>query len=263
MKIRLNTRVVKCLIFCVLAISLATLALALVINLLNWSNGVGTNLRFDWVSAGCSFLSFLGSLFLGIVAIAQNDTANRQNEKLAQINKDQLESSIISQDYPQIKFCNKQIVELDTNFFKLKFIDRRDIPIKEILVSNMRIIPYSEMFKVADGKKPIVVQKDLLPIMVEYTPYHEKDGVESDGFYFANIPVNTDWFQENKYCRLEFNLDAISTAKAVTRYRYRLLLQRADGINKQKNRRYPEVYHQFYEYVDILSENKYYKTIDK
>ena len=80
--------------------------------------------------------------------------------------------------------------------------------------------------------------------------------VESQ-IYFADIHSDLEKFQTHKYYRIEFDLDVVSTSGVVTTYKYKLLVERADNINPLKNRRYPKVYHQFYEFGDIMSAKKY------
>lgn len=132
----------------------------------------------------------------------------------------------------------------------------RNTPLKEIYIKNMALIPYSEMYKVDEASEPIWIQKEKKKFQVEFTPYREKNS-ESEGFYFADIYSDLEIFQAHKYYRIEFDLDVVSTSGVVTTYKYKLLIERADGINPLKNRRYPKVYHQFYEFGDIMSINKY------
>lgn len=217
--------------------------------MLNLADTFNIHLRFDWAIIICTFVSAIAAICLGIVSI-------EQNKRLAEINDAQLESSIVAQNYPLIKFCKEQIIKIDTSIFELKFYDTRNIPLKEIYIKNMALIPYSEMYKVNETSKPIWIQKEKKRIQVEFTPYHEKND-ESEGFYFADVKSDLEIFQKHKYYKIEFELDVISTSGVVTTYKYKLLVERADGINPLKNRRYPKVYHQFYEFGAIISVKKY------
>ena len=218
-------------------------------DMFNLADTLNIRLRFDWAMIICTFVSAIAAICLGIVSI-------EQNKQLAEINDAQLESSIVAQNYPLIKFCKEQIIKIDNNIFELKFYDMRNTPLKEIYIKNMALIPYSEMYKVDGVSGPIWIQKEKKKFQVEFTPYCEKNS-ESEGFYFADIYSDLEIFQAHKYYRIEFDLDAVSTSGVVTTYKYKLLIERADGINPLKNRRYPKVYHQFYEFGDIMSINKY------
>ena len=91
------------------------------------------HLRFDWAANFCMFLSAFSSIILGSVAIIQNNKAERMNEKLAKINQDQFEASIINNNYPLIKFCDLQriINNNETKKFVFKFFDTRSVPLKD------------------------------------------------------------------------------------------------------------------------------------
>lgn len=218
-------------------------------DMFNLADTLNIHLRFDWAMIICTFVSAIAAICLGIVSI-------EQNKRLAEINDAQLESSIVAQNYPLIKFCKEQIIKIDNNIFELKFYDMRNTPLKEIYIKNMALIPYSETYKVDGASEPIWIQKEKKKFQVEFTPYHEKNS-ESEGFYFADIYSDLEIFQAHKYYRIEFDLDVVSTSGVVTTYKYKLLIERADSINPLKNRRYPKVYHQFYEFGDIMSINKY------
>lgn len=228
----------------------AVIIIAILIgDMFNLADTLSIHLRFDWAMIICTFVSAIATITLGVVSI-------EQNKRLAEINDEQLESSIVAQNYPLIEFCKEQIIKIDTSTFELKFYDTRNTPLKEIYIKNMALIPYSEMYKVDGTSEPIWIQKEKKKIQVEFTPYHEKNS-ESEGFYFADIHSDLEIFQAHKYYRIELDLDVVSTSGVVTTYKYKLLIERADGINPLKNRRYPKVYHQFYEFGDIMSLNKY------
>lgn len=221
----------------------------LIVDIFDLSEKLNIHLRFDWAMILCTFSAAIASVILGIVSI-------KQNTRLAKINDAQLEHSIIAQNYPLIKFCSNQIIEVDNDIFKLKFYDTRNTPLREIYVGNMRLIPYSEAYKVEEGCEPIWAQKAKQRLEVEFTPYHKKNDV-SDGFYFADIQSDPELFQKHEYYRIEFELDVVSTAGVVTIYDYKILVRRSDETNESKSRRYPEVYHQFYSLKNIMSLKEY------
>lgn len=247
-KNNLKTSIYRSLIWILRVFAVIIIAI-LIGDMFNLADTLNIHLRFDWAMIICTFVSAIAAITLGVVSI-------EQNKRLAEINDEQLESSIVAQNYPLIKFCKEQITKIDTSTFELKFYDTHNTPLKEIYIKNMALIPYSEAFRVDESRKPIWIQKEKKRIQVEFTPYHEKNN-ESEGFYFADINSDLEVFQRYKYYRIEFELDIISTAGVVTTYKYKLLIERADGINTLKNRRYPKVYHQFYEFGDIMSLNKY------
>ena len=233
----------------ILRICVVIIIAILIGDMFNLADALNIYLRFDWAMIICTFVSAIAAITLGVVSI-------EQNKRLAEINDAQLESSIVAQNYPLVKFCEKQIIKIDSSILELKFYDTRNTPLKEIYIKNMALIPYSEMYKVDKASKPVWIQKEKKKIQVEFTPYPEKSN-ESEGFYFADINSDLEVFQAHKYYRIEFELDVVSTSGVVTTYRYKLLVERCDSINSLENRRYPKVYHQFYEFGDIMSLNKY------
>lgn len=243
-----NTSIYRSLIWILRVFAVIIIAI-LIGDMFNLADTLNIHLRFDWAMIICTFVSAIAAITLGVISI-------EQNKRLAEINDAQLESSIVAQNYPLIKFCKEQIIKIDNNIFELKFYDTRNTPLKEVYIKNMALIPYSEMYKVDGASEPIWIQKEKKKVQVEFTPYHEKNS-ESEGFYFADIHSDLEIFQARKYYRIEFDLDVVSTSGVVTTYKYKLLIERADGINPLKNRRYPKVYHQFYEFGDIMSLNKY------
>ena len=232
---------------------------ALFVDMHNASSGVGSNLRFDWLTGGCTFLAAIASLFLGIVAIIQNIRANESNERLAKINDAQLESSIVSQNYPIIKFRGDQVIKLDTKTFELKFFDVRNIPLEKIFISNMQLYPYSGRYSLDKSVSPISVWKGRRWMQAEFTPEGSADSKkDASGFYLVDIEVDPSLFQKYPFYRIEFKIDIMSTAKVVTTYkRYCLLMERANSTVQSDTRSRPIMYHQFCEFGKTVSERVY------
>ena len=244
----------------VVAITIAFIVL-LLFDAFNVTGGVGSNLKFDWLTGGCTFFAAASSLFLGVVAIVQNIKANESNERLAKINDAQLENSIVSQNYPIIKFWEEQTIKMDINTFELKFSDIRNTPLEKVRISDVQLYPYSERYKLDENATPVSVWRGHQWIQTEFTPNKGSGGMkDTDGFYLVNIEIDPAVFQKHQFYRVEFKIDVMSTAKVVTTYkRYCLLAERADSIDPTGTRRHPMVYHQFCEFGKTVSEREYRK----
>ncbi len=215
------------------------------------------HLRFDWAANFCMFLSAFASIVLGVVAIIQNKRAEEMNKQLAKINHDQFEASIISNNYPLIKFCDLQGIGDDNGAkkFVFKFFDTRSIPLKEVYTSNVGFVPLADIWKDEDQPKWVIMRKKKQKDELQFTYSHE--GINNDGFYMLTVPMKESMFDGYRYCRVELEMDLISTTGVVTKCKGYVMLD-SDGEHKfVDNGKYPYAYHQFFEIKEIMSEKKY------
>ncbi len=227
---------------------------------LDWAELFNLHLRFDWAANFSMFLSAFASIVLGSVAVVQNKRAEEMNKQLAKINRDQFEASAINNNYPMIKFCDLQRVDNDNGNkkFIFKFFDTRNVPLKEAYTRNIAFVPLTNKYK-EDGKpRRISMRKEEKRNALQFTYLHE--GIV-EGIYMIAVPVKEEMFNDYRYCRVEIEMDLISTTGVVTRCKGCALL---DSRSKHKgidNREYPYVYHQFFEIREIMSENKFKKGL--
>lgn len=209
----------------------------------------------EWASIVCAFLSTVIAIVLGTVSVIQNKRAEKTNERLAKINQNQLEASLINSNYPFIKFCDRQRIE-STNGkkeFVFRFFDIRNIPLKEAYIKNVVVVPLKERFENEKKRREVVLQKEEIKEAIQFTFLHDDS---QTGFYMVRVPI-TDLFDGYRYCRAELEMDLVGTTGVVSRCKYYVLLD-GDGIYEKLDKRvYPYVYHQFFENVDIISEQKY------
>lgn len=223
---------------------------------LNLAEKLNMHFRFDWAATACAFLSAVASIFLASVSVIQNKKAEETNERLAKINRDQLEASIISNNYPFIKFCDQQRIENnnDRKEFVFRFFDTRGVPLKEAYVRDVVVVPLKDEFKNEEKRREIVLQKKEANTLLQFTFLH---GDSQTGFYMVRVPT-IELFDGYRYCRIELEMDLISTTGVVSKCKYYVLLDGEDGIYRRLNKRiYPYVYHQFFESKEIISEQKY------
>lgn len=212
----------------------------------------------EWASVICAFMSVVTAVVLGTVSVIQNRRSEETNKRLAKINKDQLEASIISNNYPFIKFCDQQRIENnnDKKEFVFRFFDTRGVPLKEAYVRDVVVVPLKDEFKNEEKRIEIVLQKKEANTLLQFTFLHDDS---QTGFYMVRVPT-IELFDGYRYCRIELEMDLISTTGVVSMCKYYVLLDGEDGIYKQLNKRiYPRVYHQFFENKAIISEQKYLK----
>ncbi|MBR3144172.1 hypothetical protein IKF12_03200 [Candidatus Saccharibacteria bacterium] len=225
---------------------------------LDLAGNLNIHFRFDWTATACAFLSAIASIFLASVSVIQNKKAEEANERLAKINKDQLEASIIGNNYPIIKFRDQQRIENRNGRkeFVFRFFDTRGVPLKEAFIRNVVVVPLKGEFENEKKRREIVLQKKEISTLLQFTFLHDDS---QTGFYMVRVPT-IELFDGYRYCRIELEMDLVSTTGVVSRCKYYVLLDGDDGIYKQLNKRiYPHVYHQFFENKAIISEQKYLK----
>lgn len=213
--------------------------------------------RFDWAATACAFLSAVASIFLASVSVIQNKKAGEANERLAKINQDQFEASIINNNYPLIKFCDLQRIGDDNGAkkFVFKFFDTRNIPLKEVYTSNVGFVPLADIWKDEDQPKWVIMREKKQKDKLQFTYSHE--GINNDGFYMVTVPMKEPMFDGYRYCRVELEMDLVSTTGVVTKCKGYAMLD-SDGEREfVDNRKNPYVYHQFFEIKEIMSEKKY------
>lgn len=76
------------------------------------------------------------------------------------------------------------------------------------------------------------------------------------GFYMIKVPTG-ELFDGYRYCRIELEMELISTAGVVTKCKGYALLDSKSNHKGMPGREYPYVYHQFFEIKEIKSEQKY------
>lgn len=212
--------------------------------------------RFDWAATACAFLSAIASIFLASVSVIQNRKSEEVNKRLAKINQDQLEASIIGNNYPIIKFRDQQRIENRNGRkeFVFRFFDIRGVSLKEAYIRNVVIVPLKGEFENEEKRREIVLQKKETSTLLQFTFLHDDS---QTGFYMVSVPT-VELFDGYRYCRVELEMDLIGTTGVVSRCKYYILLDGENGIYKQLNKRaYPYAYHQFFESKGIMSEQKY------
>lgn len=212
----------------------------------------------EWASVMCAFMSVVTAVVLGTVSVIQNKKSEETNERLAKINQNQLEASIIGNNYPIIKFRDQQRIENRNSRkeFVFRFFDTRGVPLKEAYIRNVVVVPLKGEFENEEERREIVLQKKEVSTLLQFTFLHDDS---QTGFYMVRVPT-VELFDGYRYCRVELEMDLISTTGVVSRCKHYVLLDGEDGIYKQLNKRiYPCVYHQFFENKAIISEQKYLK----
>lgn len=213
----------------------------------------------EWASIICAFMSVVTAVVLGTVSVIQNKKAGEVNERLARINQDQFEASIINNNYPMIKFCDLQRIEDDGGGgkkFVFKFFDTRSIPLKEAYTRGVGFVPLAGMYKEEEGTRRVVMREKEKEDALQFTYLHE--GV-AGGFYMITVPLKELMFDGYRYCRVEIEMDLVSTTGVVTRCKGYALLDSESNHKGMAGREYPHVYHQFFEIKEIMSEKKYGK----
>ena len=224
---------------------------------LDLARNLNIHFRFDWAAIACAFLSAVASIFLASVSVIQNKKAEEANERLAKINQDQFEASIINNNYPLIKFCDLQriINNNETKKFVFKFFDTRSVPLKEVYTRNVGFVPLAGIWKEEDQSRRVIMREKKQKDKLQFT--YSREGVNDDGFYMITVPIKEPMFDGYRFCRVELEMDLISTTGVVTKCKGYAMLD-SDGEHRfMDNRNYPYVYHQFFEINEIMSEKKY------
>ena len=215
----------------------------------------------EWASILCAFLSATTAIVLGTVSTIQNKRAEETNERLAKINQDQLEAAIVNNNYPMIKFCDLQRIEDDDNDnkqFVFRFFDTRHVPLKEAYIRNVGFVPLAGKYKRGEFGL-VVMRKKERKDTLQFTYLH--DGID-DGLYMIAVPMRGPIFDNCRYCRMEVEMDIVSTTGVVTRCKGYALLDCESNHEGMLGREYPHVYHQFFEINEIVSEKKFKKERD-
>lgn len=216
----------------------------------------------EWASVICAFMSVVIAIVLGTVSMIQNKKAGEANERLTKINQDQFEASIMNNNYPMIKFCDLQRIEDDgdgSKKFVFRFFDTRNVPLKEAYTRGVGFVPLTGMYKEETESRRVVMRKEKKKDALQFTYLHE--GV-AGGFYMITVPMKELMFDGYRYCRVEIEMDLMSTTGVVTRCKGYVLLDSGSSHKGMVGREYPYVYHQFFEIKEILSEQKYNKSFE-
>ncbi len=227
----------------------------------NLAETLGLHLRFDWAANFCMFLSAFASITLGSVAVLQNKRAEEMNKQLAKINRDQFEVSIINNNYPMIKFCDLQRIENTddgSKKFVFRFFDTRNIPLREVYTRNIGFVPLADKYKEEEKPRRIIIRKEEQKDALQFTYLHE--GIK-DGLYMITAPMRDAMFNGYRYCRVELEMDIVSTTGVVARCKGYALLDSESKHKGMLGREYPYVYHQFFEIREIISEKKFNEKI--
>lgn len=206
----------------------------------------------DWAVVLCSGLSTVGAIVLGTVAIIQNKRAEETNERLAMINQAQLETSIIKDNYPLIKFCDLQRIEKNGSILVLRFFDTRNNPLREVCTQNVVAVPLKGKYENEEVRKEIKIREEKVREPLQFT---FKNGDSQTGFYMIKVPTE-ELFDGYRYCRIELEMELISTTGVVTRCKGYALLDSKSNHKGMPGREYPHVYHQFFEIKEIMSEQR-------
>lgn len=235
---------------CILAI--ATILISLILTIVFSILG-----NFEWASILCALLSAIGTITLAFVTIIQNKMAEKTNKRLAQVNNDQFEASIINNNYPLVKFCDLQRIENNgdgSKKFVFRFFDIRNIPLKEAYTKNVGFVPLADKYKEEENSKWITMRRKQKKDALQFTYLHEDT---ADGLYMIVVPMKEPMFDDHRYCRAELEMDIVSATGVVTRCKGYALLDSESNHKGMLGREYPSVYHQFFEIKEIMSEQKY------
>lgn len=219
----------------------------------NLADTLNIHLRFDWTAIFCMFLSAFASIVLGTVAIIQNKRAEEMNKRLVKINQDQLETSIVKDGYPLIRFCDLQRIEENGDILVLRFFDTRNNPLKEACTWNINAVPLKGKFENEKTRREIKIRDEKVKELLQFT-FNNDDS--QTGFYMIKVST-AKLFDGYRYCRIELEMELISTTGVVTRCKSYALLDSESNHKGMPGREYPYVYHQFFEIKEIMSERKY------
>ena len=208
----------------------------------------------EWASVVCAFMSVVTAIVLGTMTVIQNKRAEEANERLARINQEQLEASIINNNYPMIKFSENQRIQDSGKTFILRFFDIRNTPLKEVVTRNIEYLPYEKKYKPVDDNKKTTIRKSEVKDVLKFTYPHNGS---NEGVYTIKIPVNK-LFGDYRYARIELEMDIIGTTGVVARYKAYVLMDKESGYKGVSGKDYHYVYDQSLEIREIISEKKYY-----
>lgn len=201
----------------------------------------------------CSALSAVGAIILGTVAVIQNKEAQETNKRLAKINQEQLETSIIKDNYPLIKFCKTQRIESDNKTLTLRFFDVRNAPLKESYTRNVGWLPFDSKYRASSEGRRLVLRKKEKKDTLRFTYPHSGS---NEGIYTVSVPVDN-LFRDYRFARIELEMDLISTTGVVTRNKAYVLLDKECDYKGMKERKYLTAYDQTFEIKEVMSEQKY------
>ncbi|MBR3172447.1 hypothetical protein IKF21_00800 [Candidatus Saccharibacteria bacterium] len=213
----------------------------------------------EWASVVCAFMSVVTAIVLGTMTAIQNKRAEETNERLARINQEQLEASIINNNYPMIKFSELQRIDDDGNTFVVRFFDVRNVPLKEAYTRNIEWTPFEKKYKQLDGAEKSILRKKEIKDVLKFTYPHNGS---NDGIYVIKIPVNN-LFDGYRYARIELEMDLVSTTGVVTRSGAYVLMDRESKHKGMAGRQFLQVYDQSLEIREIMSEQKYNKKLNR
>lgn len=217
-------------------------------DLFNLSDALNLHFRFDWAATLCAMFSAIASVSLGIVAMIQNNKAEKMNKQLARLNEDSLRVSAISNNYSLIHFRHEQIIKDNGKTLKIKLYDTRNIPLRKAIIRSVKLQPLESIFKEETAKKKITLSDTTQTVDFEFTP---KNDFIDEEFYYADLSVNFPFQKYNKgmNCRLEFDMDIINTLGIATSYKYFLLT----GVSSKDNDSGRIVLCNSYEYNNCLN----------
>lgn len=245
---------------CILLIVLFVLLTALFFlgDLFNLASVLNLEIRYDWAATFCAMMSAISSILLATVSVIQNNNADETNKRLAKINQDQLEASIIKDNYPLIKFCDLQRIEESGSLLVFRFFDTRNNPLKEIVTWRVVAIPLKDKYKNEKVRREITIREKKVREPLQFTFNHDDS---QTGFYMIKMPIEK-LFDGYRYCRVELEMELISTTGVVTRCKGYVLLDAESNHKGMPGREYPYAYHQFFEIREISSEQKYRQGLE-
>ncbi len=196
------------------------------------NNDATQAVQFDWIETLCSLLSGAASVILGVVAIMQEERANRLNAELAEIDRMQFENASVTANYPLVKFNQTQVVDWERRELVLRLVDVKEVALKEMWVSDMHFYPYSAEYRAEEEDNSVVVQKDGVRAKVKSVAEEGREGV-----YEVAIKANPELFAMYERFCLEFNLEVVNGAEVAIIYKFKLLVEGVRGRKRASRRR--------------------------
>lgn len=167
--------------------SLSLFTLIIVLDLLNISNLIPLTKEYDWLSFIGTYFAGVGTIFLGIVSI-------NQNNKLSNLNKKMLSNNMVSNCFSQIDLIGKFYIEdcknelVNCYGYKMKnndnidsknyhriiiqLLDTKQLPLESATINKLTIqYKFIDKFGESIDKESIYYpDKSELPVELEVTP---------------------------------------------------------------------------------------------
>ena len=218
----------------VILIFFSVIILAIFIgDIFDLEKAIKIHLRFDWAMILCTFMSAIAAIALGVVSIVQN-------KRLSELNEKSLKTAKINNGYSLIHFRDRQFIEQSGKQLKLKLYDTKSIPLKSIMIKQVRLQPLKYIYK-EDDKPKLILTNQRQKIDLKFTPVNPDN---KEDFYFADVEINFPFeeYKDGMYLRLELDIEVTNVLGIVTTYEYYILNR---ILGKEENRIVLDNYYEF------------------